>query len=313
MHQGPWKPIAAFTILIILSAALAGCGDAGGDGDDDRIVLVASTSIIGALVQEVGGEHLDIETLIDSNVDPHSFEMTPGDIRTLAEADLVLINGFGLDDYLIDDVENVGDGAKVVVVTVGIEPRGAGDADHSEHDHSDVDPHVWQDPLRVKIMVANIADALADVDPDNAQEYRDNAEAYQETLDETHEQIQGLIDEIPAERRKIVTNHDAFGYFADRYGLQIVGTVIPGSSSDADPSAGDIANLIELIEENKVTAIFAEALIDPKVAEALASDAGVRIVYGLYSDQVGEAGSGVETVHGMLLANAEKISEALRE
>ena len=150
------------------------------------------------------------------------------------------------------------------------------------------------------------------IDPDNASTYQDNADEYQAVLDDTHEQIEALVGEIPAERRKLVTNHDAFAYFADRYGLDVVGTVIPGTSSEADPSAGSIADLTGLIRDEGVPAIFAEALIDPSVAESLASDTGVEIVYGLYTDQVGEPGSGAETVHEMLLANATKITEALR-
>ncbi|MEZ4570951.1 MAG: metal ABC transporter substrate-binding protein [Thermomicrobiales bacterium] len=126
------------------------------------------------------------------------------------------------------------------------------------------------------MMVDNIADALAGADPDNASIYRNNATAYRETLEETDRQIRALIDEIPEDHRKLVTNHDAFEYFARRYGLEVIGTVIPGTSSEADPSASDIAELTQLIEEENVRAIFAEALIDPKVAESLASDTGVE-------------------------------------
>lgn len=334
--------ITGLMAVTLALASLAACGDDDESGAQDTVSVVASTSIISALTAEVGGEHVEVETLMGPGVDPHTFEMTPGDARTVSGADLILINGLEFDNFLVDDVEEAGEGPEIVVVSDGIELLEAGahaehdgeDADHDEsdheedheeeheddahadeddeHEHGDHDPHIWQDPLRVKEMVGNIADALAAVDPDNAQEYRDNSAAYQETLDETHMQIQELIAEIPEERRKIVTNHDAFAYFADRYGLQIVGTVIPGTSSEAEPSAGDIADLTATIEEEGVTAIFAEDLIDPIVAEALARDAGVEIVYGLYSEQVGDEGSGADSVHGMLLANAEKFNEALR-
>lgn len=314
------------TVLILLSANLAACG--GGESGDgsERLNVVTSTSILAALAREVGGERVTVTALIGPGSDPHTFEVTPGDIRTLAGADLVLLNGLELDDFLRDEVESANDDARIVVVTDGIELLESGDAHRDEHDdhdddhdgeedhdeHGEFDPHVWQDPLRVKVMVENIASALELVHPDGSEEYASNAAAYQATLDEKHQEIQALVDEIHPDQRKIVTNHDGFAYFADRYGLEVVGTVIPGTSSEADPSAGEIAELIELIERENVNAIFGEALIEPAVAEAIAGDTGVQIIYGLYTDQVGEPGSGAETVHEMLLANATRISEALR-
>lgn len=311
-----WLPV--FLTIVLSGAMLAACGDNETSGADG-LTVVASTSIIAALAEEVAGDDVNVIALMGPGIDPHTFEMTPGDIRALADAELVLINGLELDNYLIEDVENANGSAEIVVVTDGIDllVYGAGpESDHEddEHDHEygEFDPHVWQDPLRVKVMVTNIADAFAEVDPDNASNYQERAETYHETLEETHAEIQALIDQIPVEHRKMVTNHEAFSYFADRYDLDIIGTVIPGSSTEADPSASDIAALTKLIEEEGVRAIFAETLIDPKVAEALAEDTGITIVYDLYTDQVGEPGSGAETVHEMLLQNATAISEALR-
>ncbi len=183
--------------------------------------------------------------------------------------------------------------------------------EHHNH-HGEFDPHVWQDPLRVKIMVSNIADALAEIDPEHAEDYQSNAEAYLQTLDETDAQIRELVDQIPTENRKLVTNHDAFGYFADRYGFELVGAVIPSFTTAADPSAGSLAELSHLILEEGIKAIFAEELVDPKVAEQLAADTGVTMVYGLYTGAIGEPGTPGDTVHGMLLANAQKMSEALQ-
>ncbi len=347
--------------VLLSGAALAACGSDDSAGGESELEIVASTLIVSALVQEIAGEDADITTIMGPGTDPHTFELTPGDVSSITEADVAFIIGLEYDDFLLDGV----DGPEVIAVSDGIDLLRAGehgghdddhdhehsksesdkdhddehdendedhqDADehddedheegeehenehdgHDEHDHGEYDPHVWQDPIRVQVMVDNIADALAELDPDQADEYRENAEAYNQTLDETHAEIEELIDMIPADDRLLVTNHDAFSYFADRYALEVIGTVIPGTSSEADPSAGEIAGLSELIEQEGVKAIFAEDLIDPKVAEAVASDTGVEIVYGLYSEQVGDEGSGAETVHGMLLANAEKISEALR-
>ena len=276
--------------------------------------VVASTSILAALATEVGGEFVVVETLIKPGVDPHTFESTPGDIRTLSEADLVLLSGLGLDDFLLDDISGAAGDVEVAIVSEGIAVIENGDDDHDSDDHNrdGKDPHIWQDPLRVKQMVTNISDALSDADPEHSSQYEANADSYHLVLDRTHEEIVEMLGAIPTDQRKLVTNHDAFAYFAERYSLEIVGAVIPGTSTEADPSAGQIADLIELIEEESIAAIFAEDLIDPKVAESLAGDAGVEIVYGLYTGQVGPPGSGAESVHDMLLANATKISEALR-
>lgn len=306
--------IPRLSIILLIALLLVSCGDDEAGGTEEQTTVVATTSIISALAEEVGGDRVQIETLMGPGVDPHTFELRPGDVRTIADADVVLVNGLGLDDFLLDEIESATESSAIVVVTDGIDLLEGGQ--HDEHDdqedNGDFDPHVWQDPLRVKVMVDNIAEVLAEADPDNASTYHENAGSYNKTLDETHQEIQALIDQIPDDHRKIVTNHEAFAYFADRYGLEIVGTVIPGITSEADPSAGQIAELTELIEQEHVQAIFAEALIDPKVAESLAADTGVKIVYDLYTGQVGEEGSGAETVHGMLLANAEKISEALQ-
>lgn len=318
MTVGRWRPaFAALTLVTILLLAACGSDRDGFRAADGRISVVTSTTVVAALATEVGGEAAEVRALIGPGIDPHTFEITPGDARTISDADVVLLIGLGLDDFLIDHVESVGNGVSVEIVTAGIDLLEAGGHAHDhghddDHDHGGVDPHVWQDPLRVKTMVDNIAASLAEVDPERADEYARNAERYRQTLDETHAEIQALIDQIPAERRKIVTNHDAFAYFADRYGLEVIGTVIPGTSSEADPSAGGYAELVELIRAEGVEVIFTEDLLDPRVAERLASDAGIEVVHGLYSEQVGEPGSGAETVHGMLLANARKISEALR-
>lgn len=162
------------------------------------------------------------------------------------------------------------------------------------------------------IMVDNIVDALSSADAGNADDYRANGDAYKIVLEETDAEIRAMFDEIPAENRKLVTTHDAFGYFIQAYDFEFIGAVIPSVSTDAEPSAREIADLSDLIRQENVRAIFAEDTVDPRIAEQLASDTGVEIVYGLHSDSLGEPGSGEETIHGMLLANAVKISEALK-
>jgi ABC-type Zn uptake system ZnuABC Zn-binding protein ZnuA len=171
---------------------------------------------------------------------------------------------------------------------------------------------VWHNPQNAKVMVENIAAALTAADPENMALFAANADSYKAKLDATDAEVRQLIDQIPAANRKVVTNHDAFGYFFDYYGLEFVGAVIPTSNKDAQSSAKDLAALQDLIKSEGVKAIFAEEEIDPKVARELAVDSGVQAVEGLYADSLGEPGSGAETIDGMLLFNAKKIAEALK-
>ena len=224
----------------------------------------------------------------------------------IEEASLILRNGIGLDDWL-DDTLKAGSSAKVVTVTDGITLR------RVEESGKEVgDPHVWHDPDNDKVMVDNIAAALEGADPGNKSTYEANAESYKMALDDTKKQVQMIINEIPPENRKLVTNHDALGYFANAFGLTIVGAVIPSVSTEAEPSAQDTAALLDTIKKENVKAIFAESSVNPKLATTLAHDAGVKIVDDLYGDSLGEPGSGADTVHGMLLANARKIADALK-
>ncbi len=293
-------PLLLLTVVAMTAAVAAGCGN-GDDGEGDgRLSVLAGTVQIEALAKVVAGDAADVRSVLKPGVDPHDYELTAGDRKAVDRADLVLRNGIGLDDYL---KRALGDDGKAVVVTAGIEVRVV---------DGEEDPHVWHNPLNVKVMVKNIADALAAKDPANEAGYRSRAEAYLQRLDEVDGEISALIASIPPENRKMVTNHDAFGYFIERYGLEFVGAVIPSLSTQAEPSAKDIAALQDLIRKEGVKAIFAESSLDPKVASQIAKDTGVKIVDDLYGDSLGEPGSGAETVDGMLLANARKIAEALK-
>ncbi|MEX0784078.1 MAG: metal ABC transporter substrate-binding protein [Dehalococcoidia bacterium] len=291
--------------LVLSGLLLAACGS--GPDDDGRLQVVATTSQIAALTREVAGDRVSLTTLIGPGVDAHDFEPDPRQVRRIHDADLVLRNGIGLDDFLDDIIEGSA-GGRVVTITDGITPQpGAGQADGD-----DADPHVWHDIDNAKQMTLNIAEALAEADPDNASVYDQNAREYAQTLDETDAEIRALLDQIPGDQRKMVTNHDAFGYFIRRYDLEFVGAVIPSVSSQAEPSAGEIADLQDLIEEEGVRAIFAEQELDARVARQISEDTGVRIVDDLYADSLGEEGTEAGTVHGMLLWNAKRIAEALR-
>jgi zinc/manganese transport system substrate-binding protein len=270
------------------------------------VLVVATTVQITALAKEVGGNTIDLRGLIPAGADAHNFEPKASDVAAVESAQLILRNGIGLDDWL-DGTLSAGSNATVVTVTDGIAPRkGAEPGEHAD------DPHVWHDPDNNKIMVDNIAAALAAADPGNSSTYEANAAAYKTKLDETKVKVQAIIDEIPPADRKLVTNHDAFGYFADAFGLKIVGAVIPSVSTEAEPSAKATAALLDTIQKEQVKAIFAESSVNPTLATTLAHDAGVKIVDDLYGDSLGGPGSGADTIDGMLLSNAGKIAEALK-
>lgn len=296
--------LVALGLLTLVGLACADTSQTTGTG----INVVATTTQIGALTRAVAGDQVRLTVLLPAGADAHDFEPDPQDVRKVHEARLVLRNGIGLDDWMTRTIKNAGGSARVVVVTDGIVVQKSASGDEA----GEADPHVWHDPTNAAVMVDNIAEALSEADPSHAATFGDNAKAYRARLADVDNQIRALIDEIPQEDRKVVTNHDAFGYFFARYGLQFVGAVFPTSSREGQVSAKELAALTDLIKAEGVKAVFAEEEVDPKVARELARDAGVRIVTGLYADSLGPPGSGADTVDGMLLANARKFSEALK-
>jgi zinc/manganese transport system substrate-binding protein len=272
----------------------------------DRLKVVATTAQIAALTSAVAGNLIELKGLIPAGVDPHEFEPTASDLVAVEGATLVLRHGIGLDDWL-DRTLKAGKRATVATVTRGVRLQ-KGEEDGKMVD----DPHVWHDPANAKKMVDNIVAALVRVDSAHKTDYETKATAYKKRLDEARVQVQAILNEIPVGSRKLVTNHDALGYFAKAFGLRTVGAVIPSVSTQAEPSAGETVKLLQTIRREKVKAIFAESNVNPKLAETLAKEAGVKIVEDLYGDSLGPAGSGAETVEGMWLANARKIADALK-
>jgi zinc/manganese transport system substrate-binding protein/manganese/iron transport system substrate-binding protein len=272
----------------------------------DRLRVVATTVQITALAKEVGADQFELKGLVPAGADPHEFEPTASDLVAIEGADLILRHGIGLDDWL-DKTLKAGKKAKLVTVTTGVQLR-----KETEDGKVVEDPHVWHTSVNAKKMVDNIAAALDRTDPAHKATYEANAAAYKKKLDAAAGQVRAILNEIPPANRKLVTNHDAFGYFAQAYGLKIVGAVIPSLSTQAEPSASDVAKLLETIKRERVKAIFAESSVGAKLATTLAHEAGVKVVDDLYGDSLGQPGGGAETVDGMWLANARKIADALK-
>jgi zinc/manganese transport system substrate-binding protein len=275
-------------------------------GAADRPKVIATTVQITALTTAVAGDLIELKGLIPAGADPHEYEPKASDLVALEGAALILRHGIGLDDWL-DRTLKAGKRATVVTVTRGVRLQ-KGEEDGKPVD----DPHVWHDPANAKKMVDNIAAALDRIDPAHKTTYDANATAYKKRLDGAKAQVQAIIHEIPPASRKLVTDHDALGYFAQAFGLKIIGAVIPGTSTQAEPSAGEVAKLLETIKKEKVKAIFAEASVNSKLAATLAKEANIKIVDNLYGDSLGAPGSGAETVEGMWVVNARKIADVLK-
>ena len=314
MSRGRKLILRLVTVCAVAGAAalVAACGG-GKSGNQPpttsqgaKLRVVATTVQVAALTKEVGGDRIALTGLIPAGADPHEFEPRASDLAAIEDAELILRHGIGLDGWL-DGTLKAGAKARVVTVTDGISLL-KGDESGKQVD----DPHVWHDPEDDKIMVANIAAALDAADPASKAQYDANAAAYEQKLDDTKRQVQAIINEVRPDGRKLVTNHDAFGYFARAFGLRIVGAVIPSVSTEAEPSAQETAALLDTIKKENVKAIFAESSVNAKLATTLANDAGVKIVDDLYGDSLGKPGSGADTIDGMLLANAHKIADALK-
>lgn len=301
----PWRLtlVASFAALV---AVLAGCGT-GGDGG---VRVVASTSILGDLARQVVGDTGTVDVLMDIGVDPHDFAASPKQAATLVEADLVVVNGLGLEEGLDDLLTAVeGDGANLVRIGPDVNPISLAGG-------TDPDPHVWMDPVRMADAVVLIAAELDAAVPDATAEERQirqaNADAYRAALLAAHQRMEEILRDIPAAARTLVTNHDALGYFAERFGFEVIGVVIPGGSTLAEPSAADLAAVVRTIEEAGVPAIFAETIEPTTLADAIAAELGNRVqVVELYTGSLGGPGSGAETLVDMLVLVAERIAGAL--
>lgn len=291
------RPGAALPAILAAAALLAGCGDASPERGAARggIEVVATTTILRDLVQSVGGGAADVHGLLQPNSDPHDYEPRPDDVRAAAEARLVFASGRGLDAWIGEVVEQSGGDGRIVDV---------GDQLPVQREN---DPHWWHDPRNVEAAVVAIRDALADANPSARATYLRNAGAYLRSVRALDAAIRACVATVPAAQRKLVTDHDAFGSFADRYGIEVVGTVIPSLTTQAQPSAGDLAELSRTIERAGVATVFSEQSVNAKLAEAIARDTGARSDDSLYGDTLGSPGSAGATYLAMEAHNADAI------
>jgi ABC-type Zn uptake system ZnuABC Zn-binding protein ZnuA/ABC-type Mn2+/Zn2+ transport system permease subunit len=282
----------------------AGCGGTAG-GDSGKLYVVATTTQLGDFVGEVGGNAVEVDQILEPNTDPHDYEPRPSDVEGAANAAVVFASGDELDPWIDAIVSDSGSDGEVVDLGAQVPIRLPGESTGEEA--SEFDPHWWHDPRNAEAAVHAIALALSAADPSHRAEFRRNAAAYLQQLRGLDQAIADCIDAVPPARRKLVTDHDAFNYFANRYGIEIVGAVIPSQTTQAQPSAGDLSDLARTIEAEKVKAIFPESSLSASVAEAIARQTGASAEYSLYGDTLGPAGSSGDTYLRMEAANTDSL------
>jgi zinc/manganese transport system substrate-binding protein/manganese/iron transport system substrate-binding protein len=279
--------------LLVLALALAGCGDAA--AHTGRPVVVATTTQLADLARNVAGGRAQVVGLLAANTDPHEYEVRPRDVKALERATLILRSGGDVDDWLKSAIDAAGTHAPVLTLIDRVRREGA-------------DPHWWQDPGNAERAVLAIDHALAGGDRADAAAYGANTQAYEKRLRRLDRAVAACWRRVPPARRRIVTTHDALGYYARRYGLQIVGTVIPSRSTEAQPSAGDTAQLISDIRRAGVRAIFAESSVSPKLADAIARETGARVGRALWADSLGPRGSDGASYLQSIAANTRALA-----
>jgi zinc/manganese transport system substrate-binding protein len=300
----PRGALAVAGTVIALGLLGAGCGSSS-SGGGDQLDVVATTTQIGDWVREVGGNAVSVDQVLQPNTDPHEYEPRPSDVEAAASAELVFVNGDNLDKWMDQVVSDSGSDAETVDLGAFVPERLPGETSGAEA--SKYDPHWWHDPRNAEAAVGEIERRLATVDPGHRKRFEANADAYLARLHRLDTGIAACIDTVPQGERKLVTDHDAFGYFAQRYGIDVVGAVIPSQTTQAQPSAKDLSELIGLIERENVKAVFPESSLSPKVADAIASQTGATANYTLYGDTLGAADSDGATYLGMEAANADSM------
>ena len=289
---------AAVLIAAVGVLVLGGCGSPG--SDSGKVQVVATTTQVADLVRAVAGDRAEVTQLLQPDADPHEYEPRPSDARAVSEAKLVIRSGGEVDEWLDDLVGQAGGDAGTVTLIDSV--RRSGD-----------DPHWWQDPANARLAVARIRDALAQADPGGSAAYRLNARRYDKRLTRLDGRIAACVERLPAERRRLVTSHDSLGYYARRYGFEVVGAAIPSLSSQAQPSGAGTERLVRQIRDQKVPAIFPESALSDKLERAIAREAGARVAPPLWADSLGPEGSPGATYPGALAANTDTIVSALSE
>ncbi len=290
-------------MLPLLIGSFACSGDERSTGN--KLVAVSTITIINDMVRNVGGDKVEAISICGVGIDPHTYKSVPGDSRTIAGADIVFMNGFGLEGWITKLISAAGGSKPVFNVTEGIEPL------RDDLGHGDPDPHCWFDARLAKVYVDNILNGLIAVDPDNEDYYRTNAAIYKAELDSLHQFAMDRISSIPEKHKILVTSHDAFRYFGEAYGIRV--EALQGISTEAKAQTADVAALVDLIKKTKLPAVFIETSVNPKLLEQIASETQAKVGGVLFSDSIDEDGKPGGSFIGAFKHNVETITNALTD
>jgi ABC-type Zn uptake system ZnuABC Zn-binding protein ZnuA len=297
-------------LTLIAALALAACQSATAPAaTQSKLKVVAAETFLADIAQNVAGDRVKVEALMPIGVDPHGFEPTPTDVVKVADSNLLIVNGAGLEGFLTELLANAGGQHTVIEAAAGLTSRQPG---RTELVDEPTDPHFWLDPNNVIKYAENIRDGLSKADPEGAATYAANADKYIQQLKALDQSIRDQVAAIPEARRLIVTNHESFGYFADRYGFKIIGTIVPSVSTDSAPSAQQLAQLIDHIKATGAAAIFLETGTNPQLAKQVANETGIKVVTELYSHSITDASGPAPTYLDMMKANMTAMVAALK-
>lgn len=319
--------VLSLPLAAALASAIGGPARAEDAAPAQKLPVVASFSILGDFVKEVGGARIALTTIVGPNGDAHVYQPTPADAKAMAAAKVVFVNGLGFEGWLDRLVKASGTKATIVVATTGITPRtgfedhddapagkkdkhGHGkDADKDAHGHGGIDPHAWQSIANAKVYVANVRDGLIAADPAGRDTYTANAAAYLARLDTLEGEVKSALARIPEAQRRIITSHDAFGYFGEAYGLVLIAP--EGVSTESEASAKDVARIIRQIKAQKIPAVFVENITDPRLTQRIARESGAKVGGELYSDALSDDKGPASTYIDMMRSNVRELSSAL--
>ena len=293
---------------VMVATILGGCSGTSNNGAQaGGLRVLATETFLGDMAQNVAGSRLKVDTLLPVTVDPHEFQPTPQDAIKIAVSQVLIVNGLGYETWLTKTLENSGGQRLVVVATTGLSPN----PDPSGQ-HPDGDPHMWMNPLNVVQYVENIRDGLIQADPAGKDTYTANAQAYIAQLKDLDQWVKTQVAPLPPEKRLLVTNHDALGYFSQAYGFKVVGAVIPSVTSEASPSAQQMAALIDTIKSSHAPAIFLDIGENQNLARQIASESGAKVVTDLYVETISAPGGPAGTYIEMIKHDVTAIVEALK-
>jgi zinc/manganese transport system substrate-binding protein len=274
----------------------------------DKIKVAASFSVLGDMVRQIGGDRVDVTAFVGPNGDAHVYEPTPGDAKTLAASAVLVINGLGLEGWMTRLQKSSGFTGKVVTATTGIKTRQMEEEEHGRT-RKITDPHAWQSLANGKIYVANIRDGLIAADPAGKETYQSNAAKFLAEIDQVDMQVKAAIAKLPPTRRKLITTHDAFGYFGETYGMEFIAP--SGVSTESEASARDVAKIIRQIKAEKIPAVFLENVTDHRLLDQIARETGSKIGGTLYSDALSEPSGPAGTYLDMFRHNIAALAQAL--